>query len=75
MADVQVAVGLGREPGVDPVVAALGQIRVDDLADEIGEVGAVGHERIPFSRRSSLGSQDPEAASFMACKGSQSRRS
>ena len=35
MADVQVAVGFGRETGVDDRVLAAGQVLADDLADEV----------------------------------------
>ena len=39
MADVEVAVRLGREAGDDGVDAALAQIVGDDLADEVGALG------------------------------------
>src|SRR5699024_8875378 len=35
VADVQVAVGFGREAGADGVVLAAGQVVADDLADEV----------------------------------------
>ena len=40
MADVQVAVGLGREAGVDLRVFLLGDVGGDNVADEIGGSGA-----------------------------------
>src|SRR5690606_13090261 len=36
VADVQVAVGFGRETGADGVVLAAGQVVADDLPDEVG---------------------------------------
>ncbi len=44
VADVQVAVGLGREAGRDPGVPAGGQVGVDDVAEEVGALGR-GHGR------------------------------
>ena len=35
MTDVQIAVGLGRKPGLDGAVFAAGQIFVDDVADKM----------------------------------------
>jgi hypothetical protein len=40
VADVQVAVGLGREAGLDRLLAAGGQVLADDLADEVLPAGA-----------------------------------
>src|SRR3546814_2067412 len=56
VADVQVAVGLGREAGADGGMLPVGQVLADDLADEVllfggrrgiarGRGGAVAHVR------------------------------
>jgi hypothetical protein len=42
VAQVQVAVGLGREPGLDRPMAALGEVLADDRADEVLGRGAQG---------------------------------
>ena len=42
MADVQVAVGLGREAGDDAVVAPFAQVGGDDVADEVAALGGRG---------------------------------
>src|SRR5690606_10213726 len=42
VADVQVAVGLRREPGADRGVLAAGQVLADDLADEVVARGLGG---------------------------------
>jgi hypothetical protein len=44
--DVQIAVRLGRKAGNNPVMRTGSEIRLDDLADEMGawRLGGVGHD-------------------------------
>ena len=47
VADVQIAVGLGREPGIDPpAMFARAVVLADDLADEVGGGGRGGGRAI-----------------------------
>ena len=47
VADVQKPVGLGREPGFDVIVAARGQVLIDELLDKVGGAARFGHVRSP----------------------------
>ncbi len=53
VADVQIAVGLGREAGADGRVLAAGQVLADDLADEVfllGRGGGIGGGGVGHAR-------------------------
>ncbi len=55
VADVQVAVGLGREPGDDLLVFAALEVLANDVADEIAIFGRVGWSAVAVHGRLPLG--------------------
>ena len=65
VADVEVAVGLGREPGHGRADPAGGDVGGDDLADEVAALGGRGRVRVGGHSRLLLpvGGEDPRLAS------------